>query len=208
MRIICFEGPSAVGKTSIASAISVATGAGVIPEVSLLFERPVAEPPDWYLERQVDRWVMALNEARIHPLVILDGDPFQPLWYNWAYDFRERQGLASMKAFYRQRIASGVLSFPDCYIIFKATTEALSQRKEADFGRRRGGFEAHLRLIEPQLRYFRAMQSFAPESIHFVEARTIEESVQIVTELGCSSIAQPLALFDFLVEWLHSHRAA
>lgn len=209
MRIICFEGPSAVGKTSTASMMADAAGAYVIPEVNVLFERPAAEPPEWYFERQVDRWRLAASRAETHPLVILDGDPYQPLWYAWAYDFRGWQGLDFMEAFYRPLIAEGVLSFPDRYIILGASIEELRRRKEADAGRRRGGFDTHLRFIEPQRRYFRAMQSFAPGRVHFSEAPTVEENVRVVTGLGESQLGRerPLELFDFLVGWLRAHRA-
>lgn len=209
MRIICFEGPSAVGKTSTAAALAEEVGAYVIPEVNVLFERPASETPEWYFERQVDRWGLALSKAETHPLVILDGDPYQPLWYNWAYDFCRRQGLDFMEAFYRPRIAEGALSFPDRYVILGATIEELRRRKETDLGRRRGGFDIHLRFIEPQRRYFRAMQSYAPGRVHFAESRTIEETVQIVAGLNESPLERerPLTLFDFLVGWLRSRRA-
>ena len=210
MRVICFEGPSAVGKTSTASAVAAESGACIVPEVNLLFERPVAESAKWYFERQADRWRLAVAQARTHPLVILDGDPFQPLWYNWAYDFRRCQGLDVMEAFYRPRIAEGALGFPHRYFVFGASIEALRRRKAADESRRRGGFETHLRFIEPQRRYFRAMQSFAPGRVLFVEARTIEGNAQVVTEQSgpLREQGRPLALFDFMVGWLRSHRAA
>ena len=82
--IICLEGASAAGKTTLSGAIAERTGAGVIGEVWTLFERPSPEPPLWYLERQVDRWRLAVESAAKHGLAILDGDPFQPLWYGWA----------------------------------------------------------------------------------------------------------------------------
>lgn len=210
VRIICFEGPSAVGKTSTAAAVAAATGAAVVPEVNVLFARPESEPPEWYFERQVERWALAAREAQTRPLVVLDGDPFQPLWYNWAYDFRGRQGLDFMEAFYRPRVAEGALGFPDRYFIFGAPAEELRRRKEADAGRRRGGFEAHLRFVGPQRRYFAAMRSYAPGRVRFVEAVTVEGNVRAVAgpHGPAAGREQSLALFDFLVAWLRSHSAA
>ncbi|HEX3522603.1 MAG TPA: hypothetical protein VHT52_11020, partial [Stellaceae bacterium] len=83
--IICLEGASAAGKTTLSRAIAARMGAAVIAEVWALFERPSPEPPLWYLERQVERWRFAVESAGKHGLSILDGDPFQPLWYGWAY---------------------------------------------------------------------------------------------------------------------------
>lgn len=122
MPILCFEGPSAVGKTTTAAALTAAAGAYIVPEVHFLFERPEHEAPEWYVERQVDRWQLATAAAQRHPLVVLDGDPYQPLWYNWAFNFAGWQELDFLEAFYRPRLARGELSFPDRYIVFREAT--------------------------------------------------------------------------------------
>jgi hypothetical protein len=53
--VICLEGASAAGKTTLSHAIAARTGATVIPEVWALFERPSPEPPMRYLERNGGR---------------------------------------------------------------------------------------------------------------------------------------------------------
>jgi hypothetical protein len=80
VAIICLEGASAVGKTTLSHAIAARMHAAVIAEVWALFQRPSPEPPTWYLERQVGRWRFAVEITRKHGLSILDGDHFQPLW--------------------------------------------------------------------------------------------------------------------------------
>ncbi|HEY8560173.1 MAG TPA: AAA family ATPase [Pyrinomonadaceae bacterium] len=79
MPIICFEGASAVGKTTTSNALRDERGARVVPEVNQLFARPENEPAEWYFERQVERWRIARERSRRGALVVLDGDPFQPL---------------------------------------------------------------------------------------------------------------------------------
>jgi hypothetical protein len=98
--IICLEGASAAGKTTLSQAIAARTGAAVIAEVWALFERPSPEPPLWYFEKQVERWRLAVERARKHGLSILDGDPFQPLWYGWAYGFIDPHTLTTVTSFY------------------------------------------------------------------------------------------------------------
>jgi hypothetical protein len=51
MPILCFEVPSAVGKTTAAWALAEGEGAKVVPDVDALYERPENEPPEWYFER-------------------------------------------------------------------------------------------------------------------------------------------------------------
>jgi thymidylate kinase len=206
--IVCFEGPSAVGKTTTAAALADAAGAAVVPEVNLLFDRPPDEPSSWYFERQVDRWALASAEARRRSLVVLDGDPFQPLWYNWSYDFVGWQGLDFLERFYRPRILAGQIDFPDLYFLFGASPEALRSRKENDPARLRRGFEHHLRFVEPQRRYFEAMRDFAPERVRFHEAREIEETVRVVSAAAKSARPErrSIDLFDHLVRWLGENR--
>jgi hypothetical protein len=204
MMILCFEGPSAVGKSSTASALA-AEGAYVVPEVNALFERPNNESTEWYFERQVDRWQLATKQAEHYQLVVLDGDPFQPLWYNWAYDFIAWQDLKFIETFYRPRLVQGEIGFPDRYIVFGAGVGTLQERKDADGTKRRRKFETHLEFIGPQRRYFETMQRFSPERVRFLESQgTIEESMRAVMAMtdGDGGEEQPIELFNNLVQWL------
>ena len=89
-----------MGKTNCCRALQDGLGAAVIPEVNALFERPSIAPEDWYLGRQEERYALARAASETHPLAILDGAPFQPLWYNWSFGF------------FRPLIASGAMAFP------------------------------------------------------------------------------------------------
>ena len=205
MTIVCFEGPSAVGKTTTARALSASNGIEVVPDVAALFERPSDEPADWYFERQVERWRRALEASRDRD-VVLDGDPFQPLWYNWAYDFEGWHSLEQLDAFYRPRMVRRELAFPNLYVLFTASVEALRQRKSSDPGRTRRNFEHHLRFIEPQQRYFEVMQQLAPGLVLTVSSNSIEDHVTTITDALRSPRARPddLSLFDALIDWLRA----
>lgn len=203
MPVICLEGPSAVGKSTTASALAAAGGVAVA-EAAVLFARPADEAPEWYLERQVERWAMA---ASAPGLAILDGDPFQPLWYNWAYGFAGRQSLDELAAFYRPRLARGDIGYPHLYFVLGAGTDALRERKRGDSTRSRRGFEAHLRFIQPQRRYFQAMRRFSPGRVRFVQAGGVDATVKIVSAAlsGATAEARPVELFDRLAGWLRGN---
>lgn len=212
MPLICLEGASAVGKTTTSKALAERYGAYIIPEVNQLFQRPTPEPTYWYFERQVERWAMAQSQLKNHELVIFDGDPFQPLWYNWAFDFVDCQPLSVLNDFYRQQIVAQTLGFPDGYMILYTSGTELHERKENDVSRKRSSFAKHLQLIEPQKRYFQAMNYQFPGFVHFIEATSIEHTIKMVIQ-ALPSFQKPLkgsyslTLFDYLIEWLSINNA-
>lgn len=111
MSLICLEGASAVGKTSTSNEIAKRTNASIIPEVNLLFERPKVESKTWYLERQIERWQIAQEKLKTYDTVVLDGDIFQPLSYNWCYDFNiYKQNLSFIAEFYQNEIKDNKLA--------------------------------------------------------------------------------------------------
>jgi hypothetical protein len=111
--IISFEGPPAVGKTTTSAYLSRHHNALVIPEVNRLFARPDHEADDWYFHRQIARWEMALRSDDHNRLIVLDGDPFQPLWFNWIFAHEPWQPLEEVVAFYRPHIEAGHIGFPN-----------------------------------------------------------------------------------------------
>ena len=211
MSVICFEGASAVGKTTTAASFKGKYGAFVVPEVNLLFEKPENESAEWYFERQVERSVIAQKQSETHHLVILDGDPFQPLWYCWAYNFVGCQSLNFIEQFYWSRIKNKTINFPDFYIVFSTNEVELRKRKANDLSRLRRGFEKHLKIIQPQCRYFQAMQSFSPNRTIFLEAESIEINVELICErisvLSKPSNGESEVLFDKMVQWLRKNEA-
>lgn len=211
--IICLEGPSAVGKTTVASALADQFGAAVIPEVNILFTRPAQESATWYFERQVQRWKLALQENQTHRFVVLDGDPFQPLWYNWAYNYIGWQGLDVLSNFYQEQVNLGHLAFPNIYYVLSADEADLSERKARDKTRARRGFEKHLLFVLPQKRYFEAMQQFCPSRVAFVPADTINSAVAHITALlrvthVSAEAINSVDLFSQMIEWIRYHKPA
>lgn len=180
----------------------------IVPEVNALFARPVEASPNWYMECQAARWEIAQKQQEQNGLVVLDGDVFQPLWYNWA--FAGYQNLETLSEFFRPRIEAGLLGFPDHYFCLLTSEDELRRRREADQTRTRRNFDAHLRLIQAQPRYFGAMSRLAPGMVHPVEAESVEtNTTRIRDKIAVPSVNPPsaLSLFDGLMEWLRSSKA-
>lgn len=211
MTIISIEGASAVGKTATSIALARANQAFHIPEVAAWWEKPQRAYPEWFFERQLDRWNIAL-EKELHTQVIIDIDLFQPFWYNWSFDFTlfDGQSLDFVEHFYRPLIEQQKLGFPDTYFVLYTDEANLRQRKAGDSTRLRRGFELNVQFIEPHKRYFKALNEFCPGLVHFIESVDIESNIEkIRNELPhCNDKHRySIELFDFMINWLSTHQA-
>lgn len=206
--VLCLEGPSAVGKSTVASCLA-GRGYLVIPEVNELFRHDERVGSDWYFRRQVDRYARSIASAREGQPVVLDGDPFQPLWYNWIYP--EYEPLAQVLAFYRKAIKAidaGDIVFPDFYAVLQAPAEHLLARKADDATRLRRNFDRHLRMIEPQCRYFEQVRALGIVEVEFIEKSDAEVVAQKIAEQRPVSreSSKDSRLFSTIADWLEATR--
>ncbi|WP_282940155.1 chloramphenicol acetyltransferase [Paenibacillus sp. RC67] len=208
MPIICLEGTSAVGKTTTCRMFAEKYDAYVVEETHFLFNRPTnmqgAQLVDWYLDCQIKRWHIALEKSKEHPYVLLDGDVFK-LWYDWVYGLDDKQ-FEYESNYFRKKLVSGELAFPHAYVLLWSEEPELRKRKEADKTRGRGSFEKHLKLVEPQIKFFTALNEVVPNYVGIHKAVTVEENVLYTKKhVGNSPGVMrevSLALFDFMVEYL------
>lgn len=170
MSIICLEGASAVGKTTVSRLLEQKFGYIRVAEVNELFKRSTNESSTWYFERQIDRWKLAREVSKKGGIAVLDGDPFQPVWYNWIFANDGLQPLNEVFDFYHCKIQRGDIEFPNKYIVLNSSHSELSKRKESDLTRSRRHFDKHLHLIEPQSEYFEAMCSVSSNSVEFIKS--------------------------------------
>ena len=210
MAIVCLEGASGVGKSTVAARLSDLNGAAVVPEVNLLFKRPPDEPRFWYFERQADRWRMALEAAGSRQPAVLDGDPFQPLWYNWAYSYDLGEPAEQIHGFYARLLAEGKISFPDRYFLLSTGEEELRIRRERDAIRTRKNFERHLRFIRPQRAYFEFLASLDDGWVEFLENENAESAARRIAE-SISGLRpddrDQFGLLKAVRDWLSRHTA-
>jgi thymidylate kinase len=208
--IVCVEGPSAVGKTTASRSLALLRAGSVIPEVNARFTRPPTADDSWYLERQEDRWAEAKAVSDAGGLAVLDGDPFQPLWYNWSFNFHDLQSLSALRAVYRPRIERGLMRFPDLYVLLLADSDQLRQRKTADTARARHNFDRHLRLLTTMPRYFEAVSALNAAPVTTVDA-SIHEDVQRSIVSAIDSFVDrrvdAVNAFDAVTGWLADEQA-
>lgn len=186
MSIACIEGASAVGKSTVCRILETEFGFTRIPEVNELYSRSSEESAVWYFERQIDRWKMAYDVSSNGGSAILDGDPFQPVWYNWIFPDIGLQPISEVIKFYHEKVSCGIIRFPDKYYLLTTSELVLRQRKELDQSRSRRNFEMHLRLIEPQIAYFTAMNKITLGLVNLMES---VDSCEIAKLIASDSLA-------------------
>lgn len=166
---------------------------------------PITRTPLWYLEKQVERWRLAGAGAEKNRLAILDGDPFQPLWYGWAYGFTKPHTLNTIISFYRDAIAAGDLAFPDRYILLAVAEAELRAGKEGDASRSRRNFTKHVNLLRHQPRYFTAINTIGPGLAYVLDAAapvTTLAEIAISVIRGERHAEDSLTVLEYLADWL------
>lgn len=170
--IICFEGPSGIGKTTMGKLLSA--DYNIVPEVNLLYKRPAHESKYWYHEKQVARYELC---KKANTPSILDGDVFQPIWYNWVCSYPSNfLPKKETHQFYKTNLLAGKIAFPDLYIIFQATEKELWNRKERDKTRQRRNFEKHLKIIEPLKTYYQFLDQETAIEMKFLQYDDLAET--------------------------------
>ncbi len=143
--------------------------------------------------------------------VILDGDPFQPLWYSWVFsDAETAASTDEIRAFYTRAVHSGRIRFPDCYVHFHADGETLLQRRlvrDAAEGEATITMKFHKwqRMSVPVQRYFEHLSAQFPDRVLFIESETltgnqaqIEQHVVPTRSVKDSDDAMLECLIDFM----------
>ena len=208
--MVCLEGPSAVGKTSLAETLARIAGAAVVTE--LAGGPPAgAEPASWFVAEHAAAWGRAQALAASAPLVVLDGDPFKGLWYDWVYASDGAPALTATIAAYADAVARGALDFPDMYVVLKADEAQLRMRRAGDPTRTRRNFERHLQLVGPQQRYFAALAEVAPDRLIWIDTADRDRLPERVLAAAAESrrVHDDAAhLLRHMASWVETHSPA
>ena len=197
-----------MGKTTLAAALARDASAAIVPELVATASPPIENAAAWFVHRHVAQWQSARALAAGASLVVIDGDPFKGLWYNWIFAADGWEGVDVVAPLYRDALRRGTLSFPDLYVILGATEAQLRARRAGDATRSRRSFEPHLRLVEPQRRYFAALAAVVPDRVVVLDT-SVRDSLAGSVMAGVAALpAEPLdseRLFEQMVAWVSAH---
>ena len=205
--IICLEGPSAVGKTTLARTLGLVHGAAIVPELDAAGAPPPSHAEPWFSDRHAERWRRARELEASAPLVVMDGDPLKGLWYNWIHADAGWPGVDVIEPRYRSQIEDGTLGVPALYVYLDATDAQLRQRRADDPTRQRRGFDGNLRALGPQRRYFAALDAADPGRVAFVDTSSqdgLAERVMVLAR-GARESEDPVALVRAIAGWVQRH---
>lgn len=179
--LVCIEGPSAVGKTSICKLLEKNNDAYIVEET--IFRKldgySLTEQALYYLQKELERWNIAQEKLKTHPLVVLDSDPLKPLWFNWSFSFIDCLSLSELDNFFRSAIINEKLGYPDGYILLTTDEQELYRRKNEDKRRKRPEFEQLLCINEPRKRYYCFINSLIPGSVKWIDATDINTTFKL-----------------------------
>lgn len=203
--IVCLEGPSAVGKTTLAARLAAECGAAVVPELSGADAAPpIPRSADWFADRHAERWLEARRLAATGvPFVVLDTDPLKGLWYNPTFAEAGWPDVPTVARGYRARLLAGRLGVPDRYVALTATVEQLRARRAGDPTRSRRGFEGNLGLVDTLQRWFAELAAAAPGLVTVLATDDRDALVPAVAAAARTPAPppDPLALLAHMARW-------
>jgi hypothetical protein len=96
------------------------------------------------------------------------------------------------------------------YIILTASETEVRNRKTNDRHRNRRNFEKHMKMINPQLHCFKAVQLFMGRVL-FLEAKTIQENTATIQKYLSKVTKYPgieaISLFKIVIRFLKENKA-
>jgi hypothetical protein len=167
--LIVVEGISAAGKTTWclkhASGFTVSeTGPrDDAPDATL---NPGAAARFW-VEQGERRWRAARAIERLRGVAVCDTDPIKLhyIWSLWQIGVAAERVWQAEHDATRDAIAAGRIGFADAYFVKSIDPQSARQQRDADPARSRRNFELHLKLIDPLMRWYRALETVLPGAV-------------------------------------------
>lgn len=169
--LVVIEGPSAVGKTTLLTAM---------PPEQVIGEEALLIPPGtdllaaerYGVELNARRWERLVAAERRYGRAYADSDPLK-LYYGFALAAEgelQREVFEEGWRLARRALSEERLGFADRVVFLSASPRTLAERRAGDSSRRRGKFSSHVRLIDAFALYYAALERARPGMLRWLDA--------------------------------------
>jgi hypothetical protein len=167
--IVVVEGISAAGKTTWCRQHA---NEATVPETGRRDDAPdpVLDPiaaASFWVEQGERRWLAACATERAKACAVCDTDPLKLhyVWSLWQIGAASKRNWQAECAATRDAIANGRLGFADVYLIKPIDRQLARQQRDSDPSRSRRNFELHVKLHDPLMAWYVAVEKTVPATV-------------------------------------------
>lgn len=169
--IIVVEGISACGKSRFATSFGdrhVVAEHGRVTGAPDRAAYPEAAGRFWAGKNE-ERWRAALAAEAATGLAVCDTDPLKLhyIWSLWRIGAATETQWHAELAATRESFAAGRIGFADAYFVKRIDPEVARRQRDGDPTRTRRHFDLHVRLKEPLLAWYEAIDAVLPGRVTF-----------------------------------------
>ncbi len=206
--IIGFEGAPAVGKSTVATFLKNNHNYHVVPEANQLFGKQNRSSDLWYYQKQIERQALAVQACQQNKVAILDGDVFQPLWFNALFMSKNSHQFEKLIGFFSSMFKAKKITFPDRYVYFEID-ENIRQERECLRSKILGKSDALIRkkinkysdFAKKQKPYFMSIAEHFPNKVYFLPSDDIYSSAKTIVSFKQLNNDNDEEIFDLMVSW-------
>lgn len=169
--IVVVEGISACGKSRYAARFG---GRHVVAEHGRVAGAPERDAaPEaaarFWAGKNEERWHAALAVEAATGLAVCDTDPLKLhyIWSLWRIGAAPEAQWRAELAATRESFAAGRIGFADAYFVKRIDPEVARRQRDGDLTRTRRHFDLHVRLQEPLLAWYEAINAVLPRRVMF-----------------------------------------
>jgi hypothetical protein len=167
--IVVVEGISAAGKTTWCHKHAAEL---TVPETGPRDDAPdpLLDPVGaarFWVEQSECRWTTACAIERSRGLAVCDTDPLKLhyVWSLWKVGVASERYWSEERVATRDAIANGRLGFADIHLVKRINPQLARQQRDADPTRSRRNFELHVKLRNPLMAWYRAIEKTLPGAV-------------------------------------------
>jgi hypothetical protein len=155
----------------------------------------------FWVEQGERRWRAACAIERSRGIAVCDTDPIKLhyVWSLWQIGVAVERVWQAERVATRDAIADGRIGFADAYLMKPIDPRRARQQRDADPTRSRRNFELHVKLLEPLMMWYRALEAILPGAVTW---DLPEDGFAHLLDQGDRRIADSVLIFDQIIHLL------